>query len=51
MDLQELRRRIDRIDDELVRLFAERMDVAAEVAAYNKEKGLPVLDASREQAK
>lgn len=51
MDLQELRRRIDRIDDELVRLFAERMDVAAEVAAYKKEKGLPVLDASREQAK
>ena len=51
MELQELRGRIDRIDDELVRLFAERMDVAAEVAAYKKEKGLPVLDASREKAK
>ena len=51
MELQELRGRIDRIDDELVRLFAERMDVAAEVAAYKKEKGLPVLDAARERAK
>ena len=51
MDLKELRGRIDRIDDELVRLFAERMEVAAEVAAYKKEKGLPVLDVSREKAK
>ena len=51
MDLQELRGRIDRIDDELVRLFAERMDVAAGIAAYKKENGLPVLDASREKEK
>ena len=51
MDLMECRKEIDRIDDELLRLFAERMDVAAQVAACKKERGLPVLDAAREREK
>lgn len=51
MELTELRARIDEIDSGIIELVQQRMDVAAEVAAYKKEKGLPVLDAGREEAK
>ena len=51
MELGEYRTKIDAIDEQLLRLFAERMDVAAGIAAYKKEHGLPVLDPSRERAK
>lgn len=49
--LQEYRKEIDRIDDTLVKAFRERMEVAAKIAAYKKENGLPVLDSSRERLK
>ena len=42
---------IDEIDHKLVELFAKRMDVAAGIAAYKKEHGLPVLDPVREREK
>ena len=48
-DLAACRAKIDRIDGQLLRLFEERMETAAEVAAIKKEKGLPVFDAAREQ--
>lgn len=51
MDLTELRQEIDRIDEKLVALFAERMQAAARVAAYKKEHNLPVMDAGRERQK
>lgn len=51
MELSEYRARIDVIDDEMVRLFAERMEVAAGIAAYKKENNLPVLDMRREKEK
>lgn len=51
MELSDYRNQIDHIDKELIRLFAERMDVAAEIAAYKKEHGLAVLDPARERAK
>ena len=51
MDLQDYRKQIDRIDNELLHLFKERMDVVRQVALYKKEHGLPVLDATREQEK
>ena len=51
MDLSEYRARIDEIDDAIVRLFAERMEVAAGIAAYKKENNLPVLDMRREKEK
>lgn len=51
MDLQELRTQIDKIDDQLVHLFVQRMAVSAQVAAYKKEHGLPVLMPAREQDK
>ncbi len=50
-DLSVYREKIDHIDRELVRLFAERMEVAGEIGTYKREMGLPVLDAARERAK
>ncbi|MBR4869333.1 MAG: chorismate mutase [Oscillospiraceae bacterium] len=49
--MDELRVEIDKIDKGLVELFAKRMDIAAGIAAYKKENGLPVLDATREREK
>ena len=40
MDLSFLRSEIDKIDDQLVTLFAERMHIAAQIADYKKEKAL-----------
>lgn len=51
MDLNEYRAQIDRIDEEIVRLFQQRMDVAADIAAYKKEHQLPILQAAREREK
>ena len=51
MDLKELRGQIDDIDDQLVKLFCQRMDVAAQVAQYKKENGLPILMPAREREK
>ncbi len=51
MELSDYRVQIDRIDRQLVELFAQRMETAAGIAAYKKEHGLPVLDSSRERQK
>ena len=51
MDLQELRKEIDAIDDQIVRLFCQRMDVSAKIGAYKKARNLPVFVPEREQAK
>lgn len=51
MDIKELRKQIDTIDDQLVELFVRRMQVAQEIGAYKKENHLPTLDPAREEAK
>ena len=51
MDLTELRRQIDGIDDQLVQLFCRRMDLCAQVAEYKKANGLPILMPAREREK
>ncbi len=51
MELRELRTEIDKIDDDLVRLFAQRMDIAAQIADYKKENNLPILVPAREREK
>ncbi len=50
LDINKLREEINSIDAEMVALFKQRMQVAASVAEYKKERGLPVLDAARERA-
>lgn len=49
MEIQDLRAEIDRIDEELTDLFCRRMNISAEVAAYKKERGIHVLDRTRER--
>ena len=49
MDLTQLREEIDQIDSELVRLFCQRMDIAAKVADYKKEHNLPIAHPGRER--
>ena len=51
MNLTELRNEIDRIDDELIKLFVQRMETAAKIAAYKVEHQLPVFIPAREQEK
>ena len=51
MSLELFRERIDKVDNELVRLFEERMAISGEIAAYKQSKGLPLLDRTREAAK
>lgn len=51
MDLSHYREQIDQIDDELIRLFAQRMETAAQIAACKREMGKSVMDATREREK
>lgn len=51
MDLNDIRKEIDAIDDRLVRLFTQRMALSAQVAAYKKEHQLPIFVPAREQEK
>ena len=48
--LKEARQRIDQIDEEMARLFCERMQAAELVAEHKKVHGLPVYDKDREAA-
>lgn len=47
-DLSEIRKDIDRIDNELIALFKRRMDCAKEVGIYKKANNIPVLNQKRE---
>ncbi len=49
MEIEELRKRIDRLDDLLLRIFNERARVALEIGHIKKALGLPVYDPSREK--
>jgi len=49
MDLQQARDEIRAVDEEMAKLFLRRMAAAGEIAAYKKERGLPVFDAAQEE--
>lgn len=51
MDLNEVRKRIDVIDDQLVALLEERIEIARDVAKAKIEMGKAVYDPARERAK
>lgn len=51
MDISQLRMRIDAIDDELVKLFCQRMEISAQIAQYKKENRLPIHVPARELEK
>lgn len=49
-ELERLRKEIDRIDEEMQRLFLARMEAVRDVAAYKALHGLGVADRDREAA-
>lgn len=49
-ELNELRRELDAVDRDIVRLFEVRMSLSQQVAAWKIARGMPVLDTSREEA-
>lgn len=49
-ELARLRESIDEIDAQICRLFEARMDAARAVAAYKRERNMPVLQPERERA-
>lgn len=50
-DLLEIREGIDAIDDQIVKLYEERMQLAKEVAEYKIKNHKPVFDKEREKSK
>ena len=49
MNLEELRKKIDDADQQIVRLIAERIRVAEEIGELKKEQGKQIEDSTREQ--
>ncbi len=51
VDLDQIRKEIDRIDKQMVTLFQQRMELAGQVAASKRESGKAVYDRQRELEK
>lgn len=51
MDIQDMRTKIDEIDDEIMQLIISRMKTCGEIAAHKKENNLPLYDSSNPQEK
>ncbi len=48
-DIKEIRKDINKVDEEMRSLFIERMNLSKEVAEYKKENALTIYDEKREQ--
>lgn len=51
MDITQLRQEIDRVDEQLVQLFVQRMNISSHIADYKKEQQIPIFDPNREREK
>ena len=49
MDLDQIRKDIDQIDQELVALLERRMVCVGQIVKYKEQQGIPVLDQGRER--
>ena len=49
MNLNRLRRQIDGIDRQLLKLLNRRADLSLEIGRIKKKRGLPILDNRREE--
>lgn len=49
MDIKELRDRIDKTDDALMRAYIERTELVKQVAEYKKQNAAPILNTDREK--
>lgn len=48
-DLDELRRSIDAVDQQILRLLHERVRLVVQVGEYKRERDIPVYDPERER--
>jgi len=49
MELNEIRSSIDSVDEQMLKLFLERMDLSEQVVAYKQAHSLPLLNKTRER--
>lgn len=49
MQINELRSRINAINDEMLSLFLQRMELSKQIAEIKRENNLPVFDRARER--
>jgi chorismate mutase len=49
MTIDELRGKIDSLDDDLLRLFNQRAGIALKIGELKKQTGLPIFDPEREK--
>jgi len=49
LEIDGIRKRIDELDDALLRVFSERAQLALDIGQVKKELGLPVYDPQREK--
>ncbi|MFO7793183.1 MAG: chorismate mutase [Candidatus Saliniplasma sp.] len=47
--IHELRKRIDQIDEEILKLLDERVAVAKEIGRVKRERGISITDTQREK--
>lgn len=48
MDIDEARAEIAKVDEQIAALFVQRMEAARDIAAYKRERGLPIEDKEQE---
>ncbi|WP_305040981.1 chorismate mutase [Geoalkalibacter sp.] len=49
MDISDIRKQIDDLDDRLLKIFNQRAQLALEIGHHKKKHGLPVYDPEREK--
>ena len=49
-EIETIRKKIDTIDREVFQLLIDRLNAVTDIGEIKKQKGLPILDQSREQA-
>ena len=49
MELSEIRKEIDVIDDRMLELFLQRMSLVEEIANYKNERNMPIINRGRER--
>lgn len=51
MDINELRKKIDQVDKQLIDLYTQRMAISEDIASYKQSAGKPIYDPERERKK
>jgi len=47
-DIQKLRKKIDEIDEQILRLLGDRSEICRSIGLLKKEQGMPIIDEYRE---